>query len=173
MWKLLFKKCCWKTCFLAFIKKKCVWYHNLNNMFQHLKNIKNVFGTCVYFYKKSWSYVRIFFFKIWIAQRREENEMTVQRKGDKIKKKKLISGSIDSQKSWVNVFKFITNLPSEMCVQCLKSPPATFQNILFKHWFFGNNFPTTAFWTDRPNIYFCHLDTSVQCLNTEHYVLSW
>ena len=107
MWKLLFKKCCWKTCFLAFIKKKCVWYHNLNNMFQHLKNIKNVFGTCVYFYKKSWSYVRNFFFKIWIAQRREESEMTVQRKGDKIKKKKLISGSINSQKSWVNVFKFI------------------------------------------------------------------
>ena len=62
MWKLLFKKCCWKTCFLVFIKKKCVWYHSLNNVFQCSKNIKNVFGTCVYFCKKSWTYVRIFFF---------------------------------------------------------------------------------------------------------------
>ena len=69
-----------------------------------------------------------FFFFLKFGQHREErrDEMTVQRRGDKIKKKKLISGSIDSQKSWVNVFKFITNLPSEMCVQCLKSPPLTF-----------------------------------------------
>ena len=33
--------------------------------------------------------------------------MTVQRRGDKIKKKKADSGFINSQKSWVNVFKFI------------------------------------------------------------------
>ena len=71
------------------------------------------------------------------------------------------------------MFNFITQLPSETCVHCLKSPPATFQNILFKHWFFSNNFQTTLFWTDRPYIYFCLLDTSVQRLNTKHYVLSW
>ena len=109
------------------------------------------------------------------GEHREErrDEMRVQRRGDKIKKKKLISGSIDSKKSWLNVFNFITQLPSETCVHCLKSPPATFQNILFKHWFFSNNFQTILFWTDRPNIYFCLLDTSVQCLNTEHCVFSW
>ena len=28
-------------------KKKCVWYHGLNNIFQCSKNIKYVFGMCV------------------------------------------------------------------------------------------------------------------------------
>ena len=99
------------------------------------------------------------------GEHREERrgEMRWEYRGEETKflKKKLISGSIDSQKSWFNVFNFITQLPSETLVHCLKSPPATFRNILFKHWFFSNNFQTTLFWTDRPNMYFCLLDTSV------------
>ena len=46
-------------------KKKSVWYHSLNNVFQHSKSKKNVFSTCVYFCKKSWSYVRKKFYLIW------------------------------------------------------------------------------------------------------------
>ena len=34
-------------------------------MFQHSKNIKNVFGTCVYFCKKNWTYVQKIIFLIW------------------------------------------------------------------------------------------------------------
>ena len=34
-------------------------------MFQCSKNINNVFGTCVYFCKKSWTYVRKIFFLNW------------------------------------------------------------------------------------------------------------
>ena len=61
-----FKNCCLKRCencslksvvekrvFSVYKTKKCVWYHSLNNMFQCSKNIKNVFGTYVYFCKKS------------------------------------------------------------------------------------------------------------------------
>ena len=87
MWKLLFKKYCWKTCFLVFIKKKCVWYHNLNNVFQHLKNIKNVFGTCVYFCKKNWSYVRNFFF-FNLDSTEKRGEMRWQYRGEETKFKK-------------------------------------------------------------------------------------
>ena len=76
-------------------------------------------------------------------------------------------------KKLIIYFAFIMELPLNALVYCLKSPPATFQNILFKHEFFSNNFQTTLFWTLWPNIFFQILDTSVQCLNTEHCVLSW
>ena len=83
----------------------------------------------------------------------------------------MISGSEHSPKKLIIEFNFITKLPSETSVYCLKSPPTTFQNVLFKHGFFSNNFQTTLFWTPWPNIFFQILDTSVQCLNTEHCVL--
>ena len=34
-------------------KKKCVWYHSLNNIFQCSKNVKYMFGMCVFNDKKS------------------------------------------------------------------------------------------------------------------------
>ena len=110
------------------------------------------------------------------AQRGEERwDESTERKGDKIKKKKkkLISGSEHNSKKLIIEFNFITKLPSETSVYCLKSPLATFQNMLFKLGFFNNNFQTTLFWTLWPNIFFQILNTSVQCLNTEHCVLSW
>ena len=42
-----------KRVFSVYKTKKCVWYHSLTNVFQCSKNIQNVFGTCVYFCKKS------------------------------------------------------------------------------------------------------------------------
>ena len=55
-----FKNCCLKRCencslksiiekhvFNGYKTKKCVWYHDLNNMFLVFKKHKNVFGTYV------------------------------------------------------------------------------------------------------------------------------
>ena len=79
------------------------------------------------------------------------------------------------QKSWsggpLNVFNFITEVPLETPVCCLKSTLSTFQKMLFKHGFCSNNFQTTLFWKQWPNTFLKILDTSVQCLNIEHYVL--
>ena len=62
--------------------------------------------------------------------REERRDEIVQRRGDKIKKKKKKKSwsavGPSAEKSWVNVLVFITNLPSETCVQCLKSPLPTF-----------------------------------------------
>ena len=65
-------------------------------------------------------------------------------KKKKKKKKTLISGSEHSSKKLIIEFNFITKLPSETSVYCLKSPLATFQN-MFKLGFFSNNFQTTLF----------------------------
>ena len=79
------------------------------------------------------------------------------------------------QKSWsggsLSVFNFITEVPLETPICCLKSAPSTFQKTLFKHGFWSNNFQTALFWKRRLNTFFKILDTSVQCLNTEHCVL--
>ena len=79
------------------------------------------------------------------------------------------------QKSWsggpLSVFNFITEVPLKTPVCCLKLAPSTFQKTLFKHGFWSNNFQTTLFWKRWPNTFFKILDTSVQCLNTEHCVL--
>ena len=79
------------------------------------------------------------------------------------------------QKSWLggslSVFNFITEVPLETPLCCLKSAPSTFQKTLFKHGFWSNNFQTTLFWKRWPNTFFKILHTSVQCLNIEHYVL--
>ena len=79
------------------------------------------------------------------------------------------------QKSWLggslNVFNFITEVPLETPVCCLKSAPSTFQKTLFKYGFCSNNFQTTLFWKRWPNTFFKILDTNVQCLNIEHCVL--
>ena len=61
-----FKNCCLKRCENCGLKnvvkkhifsvnktKKCVWYHDLNNIFQYSKNIKYVFSMCVLNDKKS------------------------------------------------------------------------------------------------------------------------
>ena len=63
---IVFKICCLKRCENCGLKsvveqrvfsvnktKKCVWYHGLNNIFQCSKNIKYVFGMCVFNDKKS------------------------------------------------------------------------------------------------------------------------
>ena len=72
--------------------------------------------------------------------------MKVQRGEEtKLKKKKLINGFEHSPKKLIIEFNFIMELPSETSVYCLKSPPVTLRNILFKHGFFGNNFQTTLF----------------------------
>ena len=72
-------------------------------------------------------------------------ETKFKKKKKKKKKKKLISGSEHSSKKLIIEFNFITKLPSETSVYCLKSPLATFQNMLFKLGFFNNNFQTTLF----------------------------
>ena len=105
---------------------------------------------------------------------REErrDEMRVQRgKETKIKKKSWLGGSKHSPKKLISEFNFITEVPSKTSVYCLKSASATFQNMLFKHGFWSNNFQTTLFWTPWPNTFFQILDTCVQCLNTTHCVL--
>ena len=74
------------------------------------------------------------------AQRGEERwDESTERRGDKIEKK-LISGSEHSPKKLIIEFNFITELPLETSVYCLKSPSVTLQNILFKHEIFSNNF---------------------------------
>ena len=109
----------------------------------------------------------------WEYREERRDEMRVQRaKETKLKKKSWSVGPRQSKKLII-YFAFITELPLNALVYCLKSTPATFQNILFRHGFFSNNFQTTLFWTLWPNIFFQILDTSVQCLNTEHCVLSW
>ena len=62
---VVFKNCCLKSCKNCGLKsvverifsvnktKKCVWYHSLNNIFQCSKNVKYVFGICVFNDKKS------------------------------------------------------------------------------------------------------------------------
>ena len=63
---IVFKICCLKRCencglksvvekcvFSVNKKKKSVWYHGLNKIFQCSKNIKYVFGMCVLNDKKS------------------------------------------------------------------------------------------------------------------------
>ena len=63
---IVFKNCCLKRCENCGLKnvvkkrifsvnktKKCVWYHDLNNIFQYSKNIKYVFSMCVLNDKKS------------------------------------------------------------------------------------------------------------------------
>ena len=63
---IVFKNCCLKRCenyglksvveqrvFSVNKTKKCVWYHSLNNIFQYSKNVKYVFGMCVFNDKKS------------------------------------------------------------------------------------------------------------------------
>ena len=63
---VVFKNCCLKSCENCGLKtvveqrvfsvnktKKCVWYHSLNNIFQCSKNVKYVFGMCVFNDKKS------------------------------------------------------------------------------------------------------------------------
>ena len=103
------------------------------------------------------------------AQRGEERwDESTERRGDKIKKK--ADQWIRAQsKKFIIEFNFITHLPSEISIYCLKSPSVTFQNILFKHGFFNNNFQTTLFWILWPNIFFSLLDTSVQCF--KHWTL--
>ena len=83
-----------------------------------------------------------------MREHREErrDEMKVQRGEEtKLKKKKADQWVRAQSKKLIIDFNFITQLPSETTVYCLKSPPATFQNILFKHGFFSNNFQTTLF----------------------------
>ena len=73
------------------------------------------------------------------VQRGEETKL-------KKKKKKKANQWVRAQsKRLIIYFAFITKLPSNASVYYLKSPPATFQNILFKHEFFSNNFQTTLF----------------------------
>ena len=108
----------------------------------------------------------------WEHREERRDEMRVQRGEETKLKKMLISGSEYNPKKLIIEFNFITKLPSETSVY-LKSPPATFQSMLFKHGFFSNNFQIILFWTPWPNIFFQILDTSVQCLNTKHCVLSW
>ena len=60
-----YENCCLKSCKNCGLKsvverifsvnktKKCVWYHSLNNIFQCSKNVKYVFGMCVFNDKKS------------------------------------------------------------------------------------------------------------------------
>ena len=43
-----------------------------------------------------------------------------------------------------------------------------FQKVLLKQQFFSNYFQTALFETLPPNMLFQILNTSVQCLNTEH-----
>ena len=63
---IVFKNYCLKRCENCGLKsvieqrvfsmnktKKCVWYHGLNNIFQCSKNVKYVFGMCVFNDKKS------------------------------------------------------------------------------------------------------------------------
>ena len=85
--------------------------------------------------------------------------------------KRWSGGFEHSPKKLISEFNFITETPSETSVCCLKLAPSTFQKMLFKHGFWSNNFQTTLFWTPWPNTFFQILDTSVQCLNTEHCVL--
>ena len=66
IWKLWFKKCCWNTFFSVHKtnKKKYVWYHGLNDMFQCSKNI-NMCLVCVsLIFKKADTLYKIKFF-IW------------------------------------------------------------------------------------------------------------
>ena len=60
-------------------------------------------------------------------------------------KKSLSGGSEHSPKKLISEFNFTTEVPSETSVYCLKSASATFQNMLFKHGFWSNNFQTTLF----------------------------
>ena len=72
---IVFKNCCLKRCencglksvvekhvFSVSKKKKCVWYHGLNNIFQCSKNIKYVFGMYVWMIKKANQRTKIIFF---------------------------------------------------------------------------------------------------------------
>ena len=144
-----------------------------------------MFRTCVYFCKKSWANVRNN-----REERRDERWVRYtcvptmhrdERRGGmrweyreerrQRLKKSWSGGSEQSPKKLISEFNFITEVPSKTSVCCLKSTPATFQKMLFKHGFWSNNFQTILFWTPWPNTFFQILDTSVQCLNTEHCVL--
>ena len=62
---------------------------------------------------------------------------------------------------------------TKLSVCCLKTGQSMFQNHHFKHRLLNNLFQTTREqeWSTKHIFYF--LDTSVQCLNTKHYVLKW
>ena len=115
------------------------------------------------FVKKAEQMYEITIFKSAMHREERRDEMRVQRGEETEIKKKLIR--------WVRAQSKKVDKCFSPSVYCLKSAPATFQNILFKHGFWSNNFQTTLFWTPWPNIFFQILDTSVQCLNTEHCVL--
>ena len=111
------------------------------------------------FVKKAEQMYEITIFKSAMHREERRDEMRVQRGEETKIKKKLIR--------WVRAQSKKVDKCFSPSVYCLKSAPATFQNILFKHGFWSNNFQTTLFWTPWPNIFFQILDTSVQCLNTE------
>ena len=125
------------------------------------------------FVKKSWANVQKSWAKCWSGESYEVGEfgLCTKRKGEmrweyreerkQRLKKSWSGGSEHSPKKLISEFNFITEVPSETLVYCLKSAPATFQNMLFKHGFWSNNFQTTLFWTPWPNTFFQILDTSV------------
>ena len=97
------------------------------------KKQKIVFGTCVYFLKKSWTYVpKINFFnpdknKKKAEQRREER----WDRGEETKWKKKADPQSEKrwafyEKSWLKKVVTFTKLPSKTVVLCSKSPQRTF-----------------------------------------------
>ena len=82
--------------------------------------------------------------------------------------KKLIRVRKKLTKNKTLEFKIITVVPSKTSVYCLKCEPSMFQKVLLKQQFFSNYFQTALFQTLPPNMFFQILNTSVQCLNTEH-----
>ena len=67
--------------------------------------------------------------------------------------------------------KVFTVLPLESIVCCSKIGPRRFQKVLFKNHIFNSIVQTTLNTNSWPNMCFFFLNTSVQCLNTEHWCL--